>query len=98
MRVSGDASWTLIYCVFYSCYRYKGHINGDYRLIPAFTNTDSHVIAGSENGKIFIWDLVEGTVELELNAHDKPVTCVVYHPKIKCMLSASFDGTAKIWI
>lgn len=77
---------------------YTGHLNGDFRLIPAFTNSDSHVIAGSENGKIYMWDLVDGNIVQELNAHLKPVTCVVYHPTLHSMLSASYDGTAKIWI
>lgn len=67
-------------------------------MMPAFTNTDSHVIAGSENGKIYIWDLVEGNIEEAIDAHTKPVTCVVYHPSLQCMISSSFDGTAKIWV
>ena len=67
-------------------------------MMPAFTNTDSHVIAGSENGKIYIWDLVEGNIEETIDAHTKPVTCVGYHPSLPCMISSSFDGTAKIWV
>ena len=76
---------------------YQGHKNTEYKLIPAFTNSDSHVISGSEDGKIYIWDLVEAKVESAIDAHFKPITCIDYHPKLNQMVSCSFDGSIKIW-
>jgi mitogen-activated protein kinase organizer 1 len=67
-------------------------------MIPCFTKTDSHVIGGSEDGKIYIWDLVEGKVVKCLEEHKGVVTGVVYHPNIHAMLTTSFDGTAKLWV
>jgi mitogen-activated protein kinase organizer 1 len=72
-------------------------MNSEYHLIPSFTYTDSHVVSGSEDGQIYQWELVEGTLVNKFLAHTRPVTSIVYHPSLHCMLSASFDGTAKIW-
>ncbi|KAI8896399.1 WD40-repeat-containing domain protein [Globomyces pollinis-pini] len=76
---------------------YQGHVNSQYRLSPCFTSTDSHVISGSEDGKIHFWDLVEGQIVKTLDAHSRVVTSVKYHPNLHTMISCSFDGTAKLW-
>jgi mitogen-activated protein kinase organizer 1 len=77
---------------------YQGHTNSEYRIRPCFTNTDSHVIGGSEDGRVLIWDLVEGTIVKTISAHSKVVTCIRYHPTTHSMITTSFDGTAKLWI
>ena len=38
---------------------YRGHKNSQYRLTATISFTDAHVISGSEDGKIYMWDLVE---------------------------------------
>ena len=38
---------------------YKGHSNCDYKIDSCLTHDDAHVISGSEDGKIYFWDLVE---------------------------------------
>jgi len=38
---------------------YKGHVNNKYKIRSCLSNSDAHVIAGSEDGKIYIWDLIE---------------------------------------
>ena len=45
--------YVLTYC------SYKGHKNEDYKLDSLLSHTDAHVVSGSENGKIYFWDLVE---------------------------------------
>nr|KAJ3421579.1 hypothetical protein HK105_003036 [Polyrhizophydium stewartii] len=76
---------------------YKGHKNTEYRLISTLSYNDAHVICGSEDGYIHMWDLVEGTIAHSLRAHAKAVSCVAYHPKAHAMVSTSLDGTVKVW-
>ena len=40
-------------------YRYTSHCNSEYKIDSCFTNDDAFVMSGSENGKIYFWDLVE---------------------------------------
>ncbi|CAG8727929.1 18022_t:CDS:2, partial [Racocetra persica] len=59
---------------------------------------DAYVISGSENGAIYIWDLLEGKVLTTIsNAHSGVVTCVKYHPRIDAMVSTGIDGSIKLW-
>lgn len=41
-------------------YSGSGHLHSVYRIIPALTSTDSHVIAPSEDGNVRFFDLVDG--------------------------------------
>lgn len=38
---------------------YKGHKNHQYKIRSCLSNSDAHVISGSEDGKIYMWDLIE---------------------------------------
>ncbi|PRQ49247.1 putative transcription factor WD40-like family [Rosa chinensis] len=76
---------------------YKGHTCKSYKLDCCLTNTDAHVIGGSEDGSIFFWDLVDASVVSSIRAHSSVVTSVSYHPKDNCMVSSSVDGTIKVW-
>ena len=76
---------------------YKGHLNDEYKSKGTFTKQDWGVIAGSEDGKIYVWDLVEGNVVNSFNAHKKVVSSVQAHPKKSQFMSASFDGSIKLW-
>lgn len=37
---------------------YKGHVNNDYKLISCMDKTASYAISGSEDGKIYFWNVV----------------------------------------
>lgn len=56
---------------------YKGHINTDYRIRSCLGLADSIVISGSEEGKIYVWDLLEGKLAETLTAHDGKVASAV---------------------
>lgn len=45
---------------------YKGHSNTNHKVEAIFTNTDAHVVAGSEDGTICFWELVS---ESMVSAH-----------------------------
>lgn len=56
---------------------YKGHVNMDFRIRSCLGMTDTVVISGSEDGHLFAWDLLEGTVIAKLDAHDGKVASAV---------------------
>ncbi|KAH7282199.1 hypothetical protein KP509_35G018300 [Ceratopteris richardii] len=76
---------------------YKGHSCKSYKLDSCLTNTDAHVVSGSEDGKILFWDLVDASVVSSAKAHASVVTSVNYHPTENCMITSSVDGTVKVW-
>ncbi|CAG8458092.1 12413_t:CDS:2 [Ambispora leptoticha] len=77
---------------------FKGHKNTQYKIQSCLSNYDMHVISGSEDGNICIWDLLEGKLLSTIHqAHENVVTCVAYNPKQPIMISTSVDGTAKVW-
>ncbi|KAL8923067.1 MAG: hypothetical protein Q9172_003313, partial [Xanthocarpia lactea] len=77
---------------------YKGHVNTEYRIRSCLGLADSIVISGSEDGKIYIWDLLEGKVVESLAAHNGKVASAVSccSPR-KEWASAGTDGTVSIW-
>ena len=77
---------------------YKGHVNSEYRIQSCFSRNDAHVISGSEDGKIYTWDLVEGEIISHMEAHSRAVTCVRYNPKRHELLSSSLDGSVRVWV
>ena len=61
------------------------------------SNSDAQCISGSEDGHIYIWDVMEGNVVSKLSGHSKAVCCVAYHPKEAKLISAGTDGVLKVW-
>ena len=76
---------------------YRGHRHSQYVLESLLTHTDAHVVSGSEDGKIYVWDLVDARVAHVLEGHKKAVVSLDYHPSEVCLLSASVDGNVKVW-
>lgn len=76
---------------------YKGHTCKSFKMDCCLTNTDAHVIGGSEDGSIYFWDLVDASVVSSFRAHTSVVTSVSYHPKDTCMITSSVDGTVRVW-
>ncbi|KIJ49357.1 hypothetical protein M422DRAFT_224987 [Sphaerobolus stellatus SS14] len=79
---------------------FKGHHNDSYRSRACFGLDEASVISGDEDGKIWAWDLVDANVLLPNpppKVHDKLVTWVEHHPTEAEMITASGDGTVKVW-
>lgn len=77
---------------------FKGHVNTEYRIRSCLGQADKYVLSGSENGRLFTWDLVSGKVVSDVPAHDGGVvTCVAYHPKNRQALSSGVNGTISVW-
>nr|CAD2160411.1 unnamed protein product [Meloidogyne enterolobii] len=45
---------------------YKGHHNRDFRIEAGILASNNEVLTGSEDGKVYIWDLVESTLIAKL--------------------------------
>ena len=57
-----------------------------------------HICDPSEEGTLHAWDLVEGKQLLKKQVHSGPVVALSCHPKSSAVLTASHDGTAKLWV
>ncbi|XP_070538797.1 WD repeat domain-containing protein 83-like [Ptychodera flava] len=69
---------------------YAGHSNTQYKIDSCLTETDTHIVSGSEDGKICFWDLVEGTMIQAVNKAGRgPVHSLSFHPTESCLLTAS---------
>lgn len=83
----------------------EGFRNAEYRIRSALGMGDSVVISGSENGEIFVWDLVEGKVVSKLRQREKQgktskediVSAVVDCKSRKEWASAGGDGSVVVW-
>ncbi|XP_071949972.1 WD repeat domain-containing protein 83-like [Antedon mediterranea] len=76
---------------------YTGHKNSEFKVESCLNHTDSHIVSGSEDGRICFWDLVEGTMSSTIaDAGDGVVHSVTFHPTEACMLSAA-QGSFKVW-
>ena len=72
---------------------YRSHANQNYRIRSCLGLMDSVVISGSEDGKLYAWDLVEGKVIKELQAHNgKVASAVACNDSKKQWASAGVDG------
>ena len=74
---------------------YKGHKNTEYRIRSCLGMGDSVVISGSEDGRLYAWDLLEGKVVAKLDdAHDgKVASAVTCNGVRKEWASAGVDGS-----
>ena len=81
---------------------YAGHANSLYRCTPAFSADDAHTLCGGEAGDVLFWDLVSAAPAHALRgAHARVVSWVEPHPDADApaaLLTASYDGTAKLWV
>ena len=81
---------------------YAGHTNTQYKIQGALTNTDAHVISGSEDGRVCFWDLVESGEPVHSvggGIHAGPVTSLAYHPKAgeHAMITSDHSGKIRVW-
>jgi len=76
---------------------YVGHINESYPLHSTFSNNESYIISGSEDGNLFFWQLEDAKLIHSLKAHTKTVAGTSYHPSSPFLLTSSIDHSIKLW-
>lgn len=74
-------------------FSFTGHKNQEYKIDSCLLSSDTHVVSGSEDSKIYVWDLVEGKLISNLNhpVSNKPVHSLAAHPTQNCLISACMD-------
>ena len=77
---------------------FKGHVNKDYKLDSCLDHTDQLVISGSEDSKVYLWDLVTGEVvgKLDHGANTGTVHSLAVHPARSFLVSAQ-RGSVTVW-
>lgn len=76
---------------------YTGHSSKDYKVESCFTSSDMHVMSGSEDGYVYCWDLVKGTLYLKLeHKGSRVVHSLSPHPTESYLLTATL-GQMWFW-
>ena len=79
---------------------YSGHIHTAYKTEAVISNNDLSVLCGSEDGKICKWDLKSTKVTNVTDSnrsHSRGVSSIVYHKDLPVCVTASYDGSIKVW-
>ncbi|NXX16287.1 WDR83 protein, partial [Podargus strigoides] len=75
---------------------YTGHRSTAYRLDCVLSERDAHVGSASEDGHVYFWDLVEGSLALSLAVGRGVVQSLSFHPTLPCLLAAT-QGQVQLW-
>jgi len=63
----------------------------------AITNDGHYILVGTNDGKIYKYDLFDKRLIYKFVAHKFPITNLAIHPKNKWIISSSNDGNIKFW-
>ncbi|XP_065432323.1 WD repeat domain-containing protein 83 isoform X2 [Chrysemys picta bellii] len=75
---------------------YTGHKNTAYKLDCCLSEKDTHVASCSEDGHVYFWDLVEGSLTLSLPVGRGVVQSLSFHPSEPGLLTAT-EGRVQFW-
>uniref|UniRef100_A0A8C6U9J9 WD repeat domain-containing protein 83 n=1 Tax=Neogobius melanostomus TaxID=47308 RepID=A0A8C6U9J9_9GOBI len=75
---------------------YKGHTMKGYKLDCCLSSKDTHVLSCSEDGHVYCWDLVEGSLSLKLPVGKAVVQSLSFHPS-ECRLLTAMEGRVQLW-
>uniref|UniRef100_A0A672MHK4 WD repeat domain-containing protein 83 n=1 Tax=Sinocyclocheilus grahami TaxID=75366 RepID=A0A672MHK4_SINGR len=75
---------------------YSGHVNKDYKLDCCLSDKDTRVLSWSEDGHVYFWDLVEGSLTLKLPVGKAVVQSLSFHPTEPRLLTA-MEGRVQVW-
>lgn len=86
----------------------EGYHNEAYRIRSCFAMAESCVVGGSEDGKVWVWDVLTGTVRHRLvhteggsndgeGGKKKVVSVVAWNQMRKMLASAGGDGEVAVW-
>jgi len=79
-----------------------GHTNSAYCVFSGFsvTGTGKWIISGSEDHKIYLWDLQTREIVQRLEGHRDVVVSVATHPTQNMIASCALekDATVRIWV
>ena len=68
---------------------YGGHVNKSYQIENCMNNDLNEIISGSEDGFVYIWDLVDAKIKQKLkHSSDRSVHSLNYHPDHDKLITA----------
>ncbi|TDH65405.1 hypothetical protein CCR75_003609 [Bremia lactucae] len=76
---------------------FRGHIVQNYKIECTISSSGAFVLSGSEDGKVYWWDLVDEKCRNSFSAHAKPVRALGYHPEGSMLVTGCVDGSGKVW-
>lgn len=83
---------------------YKSHKNSNYKINSQFSVKEDFVVCGSENNKIYVWDILTKTpshtayiLEESDNKYGGVVFCVRTHRRNDLMISTHNNGCVNVW-
>ena len=65
--------------------------------VVKYYREQNQLITGDENGRIIVWNLKFGKSIFSWNAHEGPITQMVFLPQIKLIISAGKDKYFRTW-
>lgn len=83
-----------------------------YKSEALFHSNNKHIIGGSEDGSIIMWNIITAKADLIIPSslssastfdyrdnknQSKAISSLAMHPTKPMIISSSYDGTAKIW-
>ena len=75
---------------------YAGHVHKSYKLDACIASDDCHIVGGSEDGRVYHWNLLDGKMlRKSERVHSKSLSSIAYHPTSPVYITASYDGTSK---
>lgn len=81
-----------IFSIIPFIFSYAGHKNTDFRIESDVFSSNDEVVSGSEDGYVYIWDLVDAKVVAKLHhPSTKYVHSIAAHPTKQALLSSARD-------
>jgi WD40 repeat protein/transcriptional regulator with XRE-family HTH domain len=80
------------------CWAEKTHQTSIHRV--AWNPEGTHIAGGSDDGYVYLWESVDGTLQLRLSGHQGPVASVAWSPDGKWLASAGGgrgSGEVMVW-
>ncbi|CAO3632891.1 unnamed protein product [Cunninghamella echinulata] len=77
--------------------QFKNHQQEKYKIDSVLSYNDAYVISGSEDGLIYIWDVLEGKIIKKVKSHSGTISTVDHHPSTFSFLSGGDDGIVRVW-
>jgi WD40 repeat protein len=62
-----------------------------------FTRDGKHIVAGSNDGALFTWEIASGKLLGRTHEHGNPIRAVALSLDGKRLATSSTDGTAVVW-
>ncbi|XP_035205990.1 WD and tetratricopeptide repeats protein 1-like, partial [Stegodyphus dumicola] len=79
--------------------RFCGHCNTttDIKEANFFGSCGQYIVAGSDDGSIFIWDRVTTNIVRVLRGDDSIVNCLQPHPSTCLLATSGIDPVVRLW-